>query len=260
MKYGFCNLAAIPVRSDANNTSEQITQLLFGETFQINDEKNGKCLIRSFEDDYCGWISDKQFLSVSAEDLSSFKREKSLLTKHLLSFIEQTDTRNGQKTLIPLSFGTKIIDETFSVGHFTFHIDGGDIVQAQDIAFAADISQKMLNVPYLWGGRNTFGIDCSGFSQLCYRFAGIGLPRDAHQQANQGLAVRNLSDAVRGDLCFFSHIASGAITHVGIYLGKGKIIHSSVKVRIDFITEEGIIACDTGNLTHFLSSVRTFQR
>ena len=122
-------------------------------------------------------------------------------------------------------------------------------------------AHKLLGVPYLWGGMSSKGVDCSGLVRISHIMNGILLPRNASQQIHCGDRIpmninrsfwEDRSDAEafkaemtgriaelkRGDLVFFGTPASqegqkDRVTHVGIYLGDGKIIHSSHLVRIN---------------------------
>lgn len=99
---------------------------------------------------------------------------------------------------------------------------------------------KMKNIPYLWGGMSPKGFDCSGLTRYCYLMAGVKLPRNASQQVRIGKQVEipkdasgkaDLSRIRRGDLVFFG--TNGRITHVGLYLGEGRMVHSSHVVRVN---------------------------
>lgn len=85
---------------------------------------------------------------------------------------------------------------------------------------------------------------------------GIDLPRDAWQQVQTGKRIKKLKDALTGDLAFFND--KEEIVHVGILLSSELIIHASGKVRIDIITEKGIINSETGKKTHRLKAIRRY--
>ena len=116
------------------------------------------------------------------------------------------------------------------------------------------ISKQYLNAPYLWGGRTQFGIDCSGYTQMVYRFFNVNLPRDSSQQVKLGTTIKNLTESKLGDLLFFGNKVK--TTHVGIYLGQSHINHASGKVRIDKIDSTGIFNQNESKYTHKLQIIK----
>ncbi|MFD0696159.1 NlpC/P60 family protein [Paenibacillus sp. GCM10027628] len=90
---------------------------------------------------------------------------------------------------------------------------------------------RFLNLPYLWGGMSSFGYDCSGFAYNMHRYVGISIPRDASDQANQGILVAK-EQLEPGDLLFFAEEeGKGAVHHVGIYAGDNRMIHSPETIK-----------------------------
>ncbi|WP_019519600.1 C40 family peptidase [Faucicola boevrei] len=85
-------------------------------------------------------------------------------------------------------------------------------------------AKTLIGTPYRFGGTTPSGFDCSGFMQYVFKNAGISLPRTSRDMATVGKQVSR--DALQvGDMVFFAHSGS-RISHVGMYVGDGKFIHS----------------------------------
>jgi len=90
------------------------------------------------------------------------------------------------------------------------------------------IVNDLIGTPYKSGGTSSKGFDCSGFTSYVFEKMGIELTRTSGSQAKEGTKVAK-ADLIAGDLVFFDTIGgnNSAISHVGIYIGDGKFVHSS---------------------------------
>jgi len=247
-----CPLAQIPVRIDPSDKSEMVTQVLFGETFNIQEEKGNWLLIQTHVDTYEGWIDRKQAHIVTPEFIEKTKSS----TTHVVAEKTLVCYCKNDSTFILLGKGCHLpllANNTFHLGEkvYTTTGKGKAIPKKFNASKIAETAMDYLNTPYLWGGRSIMGIDCSGLVQVVYHMRGLDLPRDAAQQAVYGDAIDFIDEAMPGDLAFFDNL-SGEIIHVGIIIGPGKILHASGQVRIDNIDHNGIYNVEKGSYTHSL--------
>ena len=263
--YGICNLTLVPCRKEPSDKSEMVTQLLFGEHFEVLEEKKSWTLIRIAYDGYECWIDKKQFFLLN--DIKGISDSTSAVTTDLIQLASpQPSPREREQNHIPILLGSslpKYSDKEFSLGKEKYSFEGEVILpfakksKSPSFGGIGEASKWYLNTPYLWGGRSPFGIDCSGFTQMVFKLNGIKLKRDAHQQAETGKTLSFLEEAQQGDLAFFDN-EDGKIVHVGILLGKEKIIHASGKVRIDKLDHQGIYNAELKKYTHRLRVVKRF--
>ena len=262
--FGICNLSVVPCRKEPSDKSEMVTQLLFGDYFEVLEEKKSWTLIRVAYDSYECWIDKKQFLPLN--DVKGISDSTSAVTTDLVQLAED---ENGNMISVLLGSSLpKFKDKSFSIGKQRFSFEGEIIFPfaKKKEHSIGEIAKWYLNTPYLWGGRSPFGLDCSGFTQMVFKLSGIKLKRDAWQQAEEarpdepfgrGKTLSFLEEAQQGDLAFFDN-EDGKIVHVGILLGKEKIIHASGKVRIDKLDHQGIYNAEMKKYTHRLRVLKRF--
>lgn len=266
----------VPVRTEASETSEQITQMLFGEICTVEEQKHRWMRVKLALDGQKGWVDAKMIAVLSTDEYKS--HSAALKTAAYVAFpVAYAVSENNGQT-IPLAAGTRLTryhDGHFEVLGVGFRIDTGMVLPKPLEMTQQNLLQTVrffLNVPYLWGGKNALGMDCSGFTQTILSLFGHTLLRNASEQATQGRLISRLSSSKAGDLAFFCHYDETApqtgtteqkITHVGILIDQERIIHCSGRVKIEKIDTTGIFSVEQsdsahpdGQYTHRLLSIR----
>ena len=254
MNYGICHLSIVPVRLEASDASEMVTQLLFGDLYKVTEQRKKWVKIRMVYDGYEGWIDRNQAFEIDKAQYHELKKEVPTFSSDPLQLIDFKG--ENQHLFVPQGcafYGYK--NSSFQWMGETIPFNGQVYDQKVAKADFVDIALSYLNAPYLWGGRTPFGIDCSGFSQIVYKMGGVKIPRDASQQALLGEALSFIEEAEPGDLAFFDN-SEGLITHVGILLANNYIIHASGKVRIDRLDQHGIFNVEKNQHTHTLRVIK----
>jgi len=249
--FGICNLSIIPLRIEPSDRSEIVSQVLFGEHFEILEQLKQWSKIKLQFDDYEGWVDSKQYQIISKSEFKQLSEDVIVLNADLLEYI--TGSNN---LLLPIPLGSSLSFLNHSdINTSNFNFEGtkiSGIKQKNDILNTAFM---YLNAPYLWGGKTPFGIDCSGFTQMVYKLNGYKLLRDASQQALQGESLSFIEESEPGDLAFFDN-EEGNIIHVGIIMEDNYIIHASGKVRIDRLDHLGIYNSEANRHTHKLRVIK----
>jgi len=249
--FGICNLSIIPLRIEPSDKSEIVSQVLFGEHFQILEVSKQWSKIKLQFDDYEGWVDSKQYQIISESSYNQLCEEVIVLNSDLIEYV--TGPNNF---LMPIPLGSSLSFLNFNeININNYDFEGMKISGIKAKANIVNTSFMYLNSPYLWGGKTPFGIDCSGFTQMVYKLNGYKLLRDASQQALQGEALSFIEESEPGDLAFFDN-EEGKIIHVGIIMKDNYIIHASGKVRIDRLDHLGIYNAEINKHTHKLRVIK----
>lgn len=119
-------------------------------------------------------------------------------------------------------FGENTVDMNFAINVNNGALSGNSQTNPQGDNEIINTAKSFLGTPYVWGGTSPSGFDCSGFTQYVLAQNGKSIPRTSQEQFASGQAV-DKSNLQAGDLVFYGN---GEATHVGIYEGNNKIIHS----------------------------------
>ena len=245
----------IPLRSEASEESEQLTQILFGEYFIVDEVIERWVHIINVRDNEQGWIDKKMMTEIDEKLFTQLSELTHVIASKPISYATMSDG-----TAFPIPGGSLLpfYDDTkqqFSIGEqvFGFALENTNL-HSTSADFTA-IALSYLHSPYLWGGKNVMGIDCSGLVQVAALICGKQLTRNARQQILFGEQVNFLAEAQPGDVAFFDH-DDGRISHVGILLNDHEILHASGLVHIAPIDNNGIKSVWTGKYTHSLRVIK----
>ncbi len=229
----YVNEPVVDMRENPTHESKVVSQVAFSEKISVEKENQGWSYIVS-SDGYKGWVPSHAFLPRNAPYDAALKVSR--LMAHVYGV---KDTEYGP--IMTLPYGAKLQAVDTSDARWTKivlldgkegYIQNGDLAAGhalQDKKDLVEFSQRFLGLPYTWGGRSSFGYDCSGFVQMLYSQIGIALQRDAKQQVlDERFRTVAISDLEPGDLIFFGK-SEQRIMHVGMYIGNGNFIHSTAR-------------------------------
>jgi hypothetical protein len=217
-----------PVFREPSLRSEQVTQLVLGETALVVDTTGEWCRIRVRFDGYEGWVHRGYCLVMSSEDASrwhdSARGWSDGAVVNVAGQIVRLPVRarvriDGDGVILPGGRRGRVIAGRVASEETTFH-------EARRVSPERWAATTFAGTRYEWGGVSTWGVDCSGLVQTTFAARGLVLPRDASQQAGVGRPVQSI-DVCPGDLLFFRDDGE-RITHVGLAGAGQTIVHSTV--------------------------------
>lgn len=227
------NAPHLLMREHPDMSAQVVSDALYGEEIQVVAQEGVWVHIKTAIDEYSGWVQSQYITNFLDQDrLIKINRTR----VHIYS---EMDIKRGP--ILTVGFGTqlRIMNEglhwtkVLLVDQREGFIQKGDFtVNFNYLSFEdlVEFSKDFLGVPYLWGGRSSLdGYDCSGFTQMLYREAGILLPRDAKDQfLYQSFHSIEADRLQPGDLLFWGKEID-QIQHVGMYLGNQRFIHSTAR-------------------------------
>lgn len=214
------------LRKAPDASSVMVSEILFGETLNVYERKNGWAWVQSQRDSYVGYIEDR--------GLSPFFRPSHKVSVTSTPLFSTPDIKSPVSQMLPLGAEFLVLEHS---GAFARLQDG--YVFARHLSPVgnycpdwASLAEQFIATPYLWGGKSWAGLDCSGLVQIALQAGGITAPRDSDQQ-EQALGQPVSESIQRGDLIFWRG-------HVGIALGDGQLLHANAHFMQ--VTKEPLLA------------------
>lgn len=239
--YGVVRFGILDVRLEPSRGAELVTEASYGEAVEIVRRADDWVFVR-LSDGYLGWVRENGVLH--QREPSHYRTGAT----HVVArrFEPVMSLRGNQIGLLPWSVRLPVNEFRDGKAFFAApdgmlcFMDADALIPIEDVPShdvhglheLTTLVQQFIGVPYLWGGTSVFGFDCSGFAQAVYRFIGFNIPRDADQQAQQGLAIAR--DQIQaGDLIFWAverdaeDFRLQKVNHVSIALDAEHMIHAS---------------------------------
>jgi hypothetical protein len=222
--------AVVPLLAGQSLRTEQVSQLVLGETAAVLEREGDWRRLRTAIDGYEGWANIGYLRETGDDEAGGWRAAAGAWS--LGGAIEL----DGLRVRLPLR--ARVVLESGMVrlpdGRHGPLVDGV-VTSVSDLASAAKAMSPerwaalhFAGAPYEWGGVTPWGVDCSGMVQTTFAARGVALPRDASQQVACGAEITLGSTPQAGDLLFFRGETTTSITHVAFASGGEGLVHSAL--------------------------------
>ncbi|MBT8294885.1 MAG: C40 family peptidase, partial [Gramella sp.] len=251
--YGVISNSVANLRGEGRHSAELVTQAVLGTPVKIW-KRTKEWLYIQTPDGYLSWVDHGGITPMAKEEYEMWKssekviytttsgqsyKEASLGSKPVTDLVVgailemEGETPDFYKVRYPdgrAAFVSKEESAVYSKWLSTLEVEQDELVNS---------AEKMMGLPYLWGGTSSKGVDCSGYTKTIYFMNGMIIPRDASQQIHEGKLIDSVGDFDKlavGDLLFFGKKATDTtkerVVHVGMWIGNNEFIHASGDVHI----------------------------
>lgn len=246
--FHFVMAPVVNMREFPSESAEIVSQAYFSEEVNVIEENSSWIKIETAVDHYQGWVKAGEICDRKEKYPASSSRKVAKVNRCMAHLYHVPDTIYGPILTLPFESLLEVMDQDDDIQGRWIKVTLVDqregFIQRGDVTLnisyisrdqLPSFSLRFQGLPYTWGGRSSFGYDCSGFVQMLYRQMGVYLPRDSKDQAKwEGFKAISIEDLSPGDLIFFG-LDEGKIRHVGMYLGADQFIHATVAENAPYI-------------------------
>jgi gamma-D-glutamyl-L-lysine dipeptidyl-peptidase len=232
------------MRAEPNSRAEQTSQVIFGETVRLLRDEGDYTEVQS-PDSYQGWVLTRHLSILETGERYPEPSRAAMVAPLFLPVFRDPSAQSERLMLLTLGTAVELAQGDPDATYYPIrlpqgrpgYVEGGALIVPQYPRLdnlgpnLVIVARGLIGVPYLWGGRTPFGLDCSGFVQRVYWLCGHVIPRDAYLQArDERFLPVERGDLKPGDLLFFAgdnDPSKRVITHVGMAMGDGRFVHAS---------------------------------
>ncbi|MBA3957879.1 MAG: C40 family peptidase [Parachlamydiaceae bacterium] len=254
LMFTYVNAPFVEMREGPSLDTKVDSQAIYAERVEILETAHDWIKIQT-PDTYTGWVKKDLLRTQDYPFIDHTGALTAMINRRSAHIYAEPDLAMGPMMTLPYESRLQVIDQMGNpegrwlcvqlVNGQNAYVQRGDIMlnpKPLNHEELTSLSLNFMDLPYTWGGRVSFGYDCSGFTQMLYRRIGVILPRNARQQINWNGFHEVATESLQpGDLIFFGKDSS-KIVHVGLFLGDNWFIHASQSenkpyIRLNNLTE-----------------------